>query len=228
MTNPSKWNEIDVDMFCEIFGMYWRRESHTTGRVLEIQNPWAIKEGHPECRVYFGASIKQEDFLEYNKDSIDFIKYVRSNVLSDFMQQVNLGICIVADSKPKITPVSNFKLNYDLIWYSFFYGKVEDKNSGNPFSNFILLPCVLWFLNPPGERRYVIGDYEEDGKIPGSKKYIRLRTWEYESWKNMMREYCKSGFSVEKLGCEDDIKAENIVYRNEGRKITEEPNFFTP
>ena len=59
-----KWNEITYDTMKEVFSSFMNREGWTKGKVLEIQDPVAIRNGDHNCRFYIGHSINIYDWPE--------------------------------------------------------------------------------------------------------------------------------------------------------------------
>ena len=210
-----KWNEINLDMFKYIFDMYWKRKPGTVDKVLELQNLIAIREGCPDVRVYFGAQIKLEDFKDYNQNSIDFINVLRSSLGEEFMKSI-ISMCINTRG-PRITPLGDNKPHRELIMSSCF-GEESDSEIAKMIPN----PIILWYQKTE-DGKYITGDYA-DKNAPYTKKFVRLRGWKYEDWKEMMNSYCKSGFDVEKLYTFEDIDRSRILYgRKEHRGTSENP-----
>ena len=199
----NKWNEIDLDMFKDVFNMYWKKDLGTENKVLELQNLIAIREHCPEIRVYFGAKIRMEDFREFNKGSLEFIDIMREKFGSTFMMP-SISMWIVT-AGPRITPLGENRSHYDLIWSSCFGEK-----SDSEFINLIPNPIILWFSKTK-DGNYETGDYANKN-VPGSEKFVRLRGWDYEDWKKMMDTYCSNGLKLEDLYVEDDINKEKILY----------------
>lgn len=205
----SKWGEIDIELFKEIFDRYWKRESNTVDKVLEIQNLVAIGEGYPDIRVYFGANIRIEDFEEYNSVSLNIVNSIRNSLGDSFMRDVNLSMCILSDG-PRITPLSVEKAHYDLIWYNCFSDpdKITYKSS-----DFSVSPMTLWY-GKTKEELYVPGK-----DINGSKRYVRLRSWNYSDWRKAIDSYCTDDkFDISSLLPEDDIPVENILYNRKNKE----------
>lgn len=210
------WNEIDLEMFTDIFDRYWNKESNTIEKVLEIQNLAAIREGHPNIRVYFGAKIDINDYKEYNKDALMFLDLLKEAIGEDFLVN-HLSMCIVIDDGPRINPLGKTKDHKELLWSTFSGEKFNTKISG-----MITNPLVLWFRKTT-DGLYIAGDQEDGSKLSYKEKYIRIRGWEYKDWKNMMDSYCQSGGNLENLYPEDDVKRDKILYRREEIKIPPKP-----
>lgn len=194
-----KWNEIGLEMFKEVFDMYWNKYSGTEDKVLEIQNLEAIKKGVPEIRVYLGSRIMIEDFRKYNEDSLKFIEGLRKSFGPEFMK-AHISLCFLT-SGPKIIPIGNSKDHYNLVWNSWFGDSSGKINGVEP-----LKPAILWYTK--NADKYILGDYNIS-TISRSERKIRLRGWDFDDWKDSIETYCSYGINL--LGMEDDIKKEEIL-----------------
>lgn len=198
----TKWNEVDIEMFREIFDMYWNKHPGTEDKVLEIQSLRAIKEKAPEVRVYLGSGIFIEDFRDSNQESLKFIEGLRKTFGPEFMR-AHISLCLLT-SGPKVIPIGKSKEHYNLIWNSWFGDSSEEVNNSSGIE--LLKPVILWYTKNAG--KYILGNYNTPN-IPLSERKIRLRGWFLGDWKQRMYDYGNLGSCV--LDMEDDVREEEIL-----------------
>ena len=100
-----KWNEITYDTMKEVFSSFMNREDWTKGKVLEIQDPVAIRNGDHNCRFYIGHSINiydwpEQPFLWLIKKISNFFGADDKKLIKDTM-----SLCIYKDGIPTIIPL---------------------------------------------------------------------------------------------------------------------------
>ena len=170
----TKWNEIDLEFWKEIWDQYWNNEDYTLSRVLEIQNLASIKAREPTFRVFFGNGIRIGDWKKWNSMFLEMFKHMRqlSPGLKDMTTESPIGMCFFTPSGPKITPMGLAAQHYEFVWHTCFGGPITQTIKD-------LMPekdihkCDLWYTKENG--RYVI-----NGK---GKRYIRVRVWDLDDWK---------------------------------------------
>ena len=182
-----KWNEIDLDMFLEVFDSFWNGEDWTKDLVLEVQNIPAILANYSDSRVYFGKKISVNDFKEDNKSIINFLESAKGIITDDDLEHTTrLSMCILDGRQARITPVS---INsYDLIRSCF---GLYLKDGGNLF-NYMSQLMSLWYIKV-NEKKYVDTRKNSPKKYTDKEKLVRMRTMDFKDWMQLVSNYKSSG-----------------------------------
>lgn len=204
----SKWQEVDLEFFKEIFMMYWRRNPKTLDNVLEIQTLPSILEDSGRERLFFGAKIDMRDWPTWNKEAIRIFSAAKE--VSAFKTS-NICLCNLGSGEgPLISPLGSVPGHLDLTMYTYFDGP-KTKNLeqvlgmvGDYAQNAPVL--ASWYFK--SDEDYIPGYYVK--KWEGHQKYIRLRVWNFETWKNMVNEYLDSDMKFPRYVRKDDVKKKNI------------------
>lgn len=208
----SKWAEIDLEMFIEIFDDFWNNADWTTNLVLEIQNIPALLARCSESRVYIGNKINLYDFKEYNENTISFLESAKSllrdrfridNEMLEESDPTKISLCITTDGIPKITPISNNSFNLLTSCFG-----IVNEGSNDPIQIYASSLMTLWYIKTNKGKRIL--DYRKESfkNYNNSQKYIRMRTLDYDDWYKMIKEFAKDKSKL--LWTEDDFQFNDI------------------
>ena len=201
------WQEIDMEMFKEIFNAYWNGESWTLDKVLEFQYLDKIYNDQNSVRVYFGNGININEWKEFNKDTLELMNALSNKFLSktvkDILSKTTLSMCVLEDG-PRITPLdSSIKAHYDMMWSTTFGHKSAYPEVVKNITN----PIILWYCKEGNY--YNLGSIDLHN-IQEKDKFVRLRAISLNTWKDMIYNYVESGFNSNILHIENDLPKEII------------------
>lgn len=197
-----KWNEIDLEMFLEVFDSFWNWEDWSRELVLEVQNIPAILSNCPDSRIYFSRKINISDFRDDNKNIIGFLDSAKKlleengNELSNY----NLSMCILDNKQVRIVPASNE--SYDVIKTCFGY--CSGKNDS--LLSFVADLMSLWYIKKDGEV-YIDMKKGAAKNYKNNQKFIRMRTMDFKDWLDIIKEYKTTGNIKE---ADEDFKMVDI------------------
>ena len=197
-------------MFKDIFDAYWKGEDWTRDKVLEIQNPMAIKTNWPELRVYFGKGIDINEWADWNKGALSIINNMNSYIpMNSILTDQKLSMCLL-DKGPRITPLGSVNIHYDLIWNMCFGANQKldlDFDITTPESDKSL---CLWYTK--NKTKYIV-EPGQFGNYDNFTKMIRIRSIDLADWKDMMRNYTKN-YNNDCLNIDNDIPKRSIIVKN--------------
>lgn len=202
------WNEIDMEMFKEILDSYWNKEDWTLDKVLEIQYLDKILDNKSSTRVYLGNGININEWKDFNKSTLDLMDmltdmFMPDKSIKEILSNTCLSMCILEDG-PRITPLSNTKDHYNLLWSTSFGHSSINKEITNMISN----PIVLWYWKD--DNYFNIGSNDLSDTMQEKDKLVRLRGISLDTWKDMMYKYIESGFDSSVLYTDSDLPKELI------------------
>ena len=182
------WNEIDMEMFKEILDSYWNKEDWTLDKVLEIQYLDKILDNKSSTRVYLGNGININEWKDFNKSTLDLMDmltdmFMPDKSIKEILSNTCLSMCILEDG-PRITPLSNTKDHYNLLWSTSFGHSSINKEITNMISN----PIVLWYWKD--DNYFNIGSNDLSDTLQEKDKLVRLRGISLDTWKDMIYKYC--------------------------------------
>lgn len=201
-----KWNEIDLEMFLEVFDSFWNWEDWSKDLVLEVQNIPAIISNCPDSRIYFSRKINISDFKDDNKNVLGFLNSAKkllednNNELSNF----NLSMCILDNKQVRIVPASEG--SYDVIKTCFGYCSSKDSS----LLSFVAELMSLWYIKKDGVK-YIDMSKGAAENYKNSQKLIRMRTMDFKDWLNIIKEYKATG-NIK--GTDEDFKISDIEILN--------------
>lgn len=193
-------------MFKDIFDAYWNGENWTCDKVLEIQNPIAIKTDWPEIRVYFGKGIDIHEWAEWNKSALSILNSMNSFMpMSSLITNSKVSMCLL-DKGPRITPLGSVDVHYNLIW-NMCFGSNENIDLDIKFAFDTGKSLCLWYTKE--DNKYII-EPEKFNNYDNFTKQIRVRSIDLEDWKKMMRNYTKTE-DKKYLEISNDIPEQSII-----------------
>ena len=203
-----KWNEIDLNMFLDVFDSFWNGEDWSLDLILEIQNIPAIISNFPLSRFYLGKKINIYDFKEDNEQTINFMESAKNifrenNLNSDELDNItNLSMSILVEKRVRVVPIS--ASSYDIMRSCFgLYTK-----GGSSLLSYLSELMNLWYIKKNDEQRIIDLAKGASKNYSDNKKYIRMRTMNFEDWKTMVDRYKMTG----KLdNIEDDLNKSDFL-----------------
>lgn len=208
-----KWNEINLDMFLEIFDSFWNGEDWSKELVMEIQNIPAILSNQGDSRVYFSRKINIYDFKEDNESTINFLESAKEVLNGDDKYPIdtkeilhknsNLSMSILLDDG--LIRVLPFSISsYDVIRHCFgLYVKGESS-----LMSYVADLMNFWYLKSKdtGKRKVDITKNSVK-KYDNNEKIIRVRTMDYDDWRSIINTYKDTKII---RNTEDDLKKEDF------------------
>lgn len=182
-----KWNEITYDTMKEVFSSFMNREDWTKGKVLEIQDPVAIRNGDHNCRFYIGHSINIYDWPE--QPFLWLIKKISNLFGADDKKLIKdtMSLCIYKDGIPTIIPLFIEDKQCRVILASCFGDTLGIVEEGEDSFQTLNMQALKWYLKESDGTRRLDQSEGANKKYSGSEKYVRTRTLEYEAWEDMMK-----------------------------------------
>lgn len=215
-----KWNEISLEMFKDILESFWNHESWTSGKVLEIQNLLAIKEGAPDIRIYFGADIKLKDWEKYNPFTMAMLETFGMSM--DVIDKYDkLSVCMLSEKCPRISPLG-LPEHFKMIWKDFFGGYPKDWDEEIPetsVSKEAGSPLTLWYTTDDTGKK-ICDRRKSRTSNTIEEKYVRIRTIDYPDWLKMVTEFVEDP-EAELRNCEADIPEYNIIVLRESSELSD-------
>ena len=181
-----KWNDISVRTFKEIFDNFWNSDTDLVkSKVIEISNiPHLINYNH-DVRIFFGKKISLDDWEEYNKDSLDFLKKELENTRPDYLDFIKnnskLSMC-VTENVPRITPLGSVTEHYGLVMRMLFGTKTLNEKFDS------LTPMNLCFTRNSDNK--IVPNFDEDPS-KDADRFVRVRGIDYETWFEEMKYFEK-------------------------------------
>ena len=202
-----KWNEISLDMFKDVFDAYWRGDDWTCDKVLEIQNPIAIKSYWSDSRIYFGKGIDINEWSDWNKESLRLINSINPHIsMKSLITNQKISMCLL-EGGPRITPLGSVGVHYNLIW-NMCFGADQKISSDLELSFPREKSLCLWYTKEDG--KYIIDPYKYND-YDNFTKMIRVRSIDLVDWKEMMKNYTKTN-DISYLDMSNDIPKQSIVF----------------
>lgn len=177
-----KWNDISVRTFKEIFDNFWNSDTDLVkSKVIEISNiPHLINYNH-DVRIFFGKKINLDDWKEYNKDSLDFLKKELENIRPDYLDFIKnnskLSMCVTEDV-PKITPLGSVTEHYSLVMRMLFGTETLNEKFDS------LESMNLCFTRNSDNK--IIPNFDNDSS-KDADRFLRVRGMDYETWFEEMK-----------------------------------------
>lgn len=188
-----KWNEIDLNMFLDVFDSFWNGEDWSLDLILEIQNIPAIISNYPLSRFYLGKKINIYDFKEDNEQTINFMESAKdilreNNLNSDELDNItNLSMSILDEKRVRVVPIS--ASSYDIMRSCFgLYTK-----GGSSLLSYMSELMNLWYIKKNDGQRIIDSAKGASKNYSDNEKYIRMRTVNFEDWKTMVDQYKLTG-----------------------------------
>ena len=179
-----KWNEVTYETMTDIFRRFLEMEDWTKDMVLEIQDPVALAKGDPECRMYLGNRIGIDGWDNYEEPYLDCIKAVtsvRGFDSSIMFDKDYIILCMLEGKNPTIVPIFTTDEKMSKALLTAFFG--DPTIDSGPFADLIDTSSPKWYTVSEDGKRFVHlgpGAYK---KFPTEEKFIRIRTIDYETWK---------------------------------------------
>ena len=203
-----KWNEIDLNMFLDVFDSFWNGEDWSLDLILEIQNIPAIISNYPLSRFYLGKKINIYDFKGDNEQTINFMESAKdifreNNLNSDELDNItSLSMSILDEKRVRVVPIS--ASSYDIMRSCFgLYTK-----GGSSLLSYMSELMNLWYIKKNDGQRIIDLAKGASKNYSDNEKYIRMRTMNFEDWKTMVDRYKMTG----KLdNIEDDLNKSDFL-----------------
>ena len=203
-----KWNEIDLNMFLDVFDSFWNGEDWSLDLILEIQNIPAIVSNYPLSRFYLGKKINIHDFKKDNEQTINFMEsakniFKENNLNSDELDNItSLSMSILDEKRVRVVPIS--ASSYDIMKSCFgLYTK-----GGSSLLSYMSELMNLWFIKKNDGQRIIDLAKGASKNYSDNEKYIRMRTMNFKDWKTMVDRYKMTG----KLdNIEDDLNKSDFL-----------------
>lgn len=203
-----KWNEIDLNMFLDVFDSFWNGEDWSLDLILEIQNIPAIVSNYPLSRFYLGKKINIHDFKKDNEQTINFMEsakniFKENNLNSDELDNItSLSMSILDEKRVRVVPISSS--SYDIMRSCFgLYTK-----GGSSLLSYMSELMNLWYIKKNDGQRIIDLAKGASKNYSDNEKYIRMRTMNFEDWKTMVDRYKMTG----KLdNIEDDLNKSDFL-----------------
>lgn len=203
-----KWNEIDLNMFLDVFDSFWNGEDWSLDLILEIQNIPAIISNYPLSRFYLGKKINIYDFKEDNEQTINFMESAKNifrenNLDSSELDNItSLSMSILDEKRVRVVPISSS--SYDIMRSCFgLYTK-----GGSSLLSYMSELMNLWYIKKNDGQRIIDLAKGASKNYSDNEKYIRMRTMNFEDWKTMVDRYKMTG----KLdNIEDDLNKSDFL-----------------
>lgn len=210
-----KWNEIDLNMFLEIFDSFWNGEDWSKELVMEIQNIPAILSDQGDSRVYFSRKINIYDFKEDNESTINFLESAKevlngvdehpitTDTKEILYKNSNLSMSILLDDG--LIRVLPFSISsYDVIRHCF---GLCVKSEGSLMS-YVADLMSFWYLKDKNTGKRKVDITKNSAKrYSNDQKTIRVRTMDHDDWRKIVEGYKKG----EKMKyTEDDLKKDDF------------------
>ena len=150
-----KWNEIDLNMFLDVFDSFWNGEDWSLDLILEIQNIPAIVSNYPLSRFYLGKKINIHDFKKDNEQTINFMEsakniFKENNLNSDELDNItSLSMSILDEKRVRVVPISSS--SYDIMRSCFgLYTK-----GGSSLLSYMSELMNLWYIKKNDGQRII-------------------------------------------------------------------------
>ena len=203
-----KWNEIDLNMFLDVFDSFWNGEDWSLDLILEIQNIPAIVSNYPLSRFYLGKKINIHDFKKDHEQTINFMEsakniFKENNLNSDELDNItSLSMSILDEKRVRVVPISSS--SYDIMRSCFgLYTK-----GGSSLLSYMSELMNLWYIKKNDGQRIIDLAKGASKNYSDNEKYIRMRTMNFEDWKTMVDRYKMTG----KLdNIEDDLNKSDFL-----------------
>ena len=214
------WNEIDIELFKDVFTAYFSHKGSLDNKVLEIQNLRSISSGSPEARVFFGSGIKIENYKKWNSCALAISEALTSMFGSfpDFrkFEDCEISMCIF-EQGPIIIPIGSTP-GHDKIILSSYFGIDVSKTS----DNINLLQVIdklkekrqntksslnLYYYSKDNDKKYYLCDKNDSKEFV---KKVRLRTMDLDEWKQLTHDYIISGYKLPENIYKDDVNKKDI------------------
>lgn len=179
-----KWNEVTYETMTDIFRRFLEMEDWTKDMVLEIQDPIAIAAGDHERRMYLGNRIGIDGWEKYDEPYLDCIKAVTEvkGVDSSIMFDKDyIILCMLENKNPTIVPIFTVDEKMSRALLTAFFG--DPSIDGSSFADLIDTSSPKWYTIGEDGKRYVHLGPEAYKEFPIEKKFIRIRTLDYKTWK---------------------------------------------
>ncbi len=212
----TEWNEVDIELFKEIFSMYWSHSGDMDNKVIEIQNLNSIYDGNSDIRIFLGAGIKIKDYKPWNIASYQIINMM-SSIMKDLPGFKNLDDCELSmcmlEKGPRIIPLGAVGDHFNLILSACFGEKIEENSAvakalGGTVSPLDMLS--LWFYKD-ASGKYIKSKSSDSQALQGITKLLRIRTFDLDEWKRIVSDYTKNQYKLPESLYKDDVKKENIL-----------------
>lgn len=188
-----KWNEVDLNMFLDVFDSFWNGEDWSLDLILEIQNIPAIISNYPLFRFYLGKKINIYDFKEDNEQTINFMESAKdilreNNLNSNELDNItSLSMSILDEKRVRVVPIS--ASSYDIM-RSCFGLHIK---GGSSLLSYMSELMNLWYIKKNDGQRIIDLAKGASKNYSDNEKYIRMRTMNFEDWKTMVDRYKITG-----------------------------------
>lgn len=185
MKSVSRWQEIDLDFFKEIFDLYW--SGQFKDRVIEVANLTSYKISGDYNSIFFGYKISMCDYPKWNEvfiKSISNMEVEKNRLLSSCM----------LEKGPKISPLV-YQEHYDLMMWAWFDGEVKPGFVTDELGK----RCPFWYYKRGDNIIPSMSAFGIENTAPvNSKKKVLVRILSFDSWKELVNDYIDIGGYSEK------------------------------
>lgn len=224
MSIVNKWNEIDLEMFLEIFDSFRNHEDWTERLILEIQYVPFLMIDKETCfhRLYVGY-MGEKFFMEHNKSLMDDITKASSSFLKskgakvdenfssfvvetmkNFINKDTISL-VTLSSEPTtksrhidFIPLFRGSLN---LFYKYLGLKGKDyENRAVPVSietpNRLSVMSYSYLKDTTDNKIIINFTNKEIKETDNIKRYIRVRTIDRDSWETMVDDYLNNNCNL--------------------------------
>ena len=181
----NQWNEIDLEMFYELFDFYRNHKGTSENKVIEIQNlSGKYYEEIPYTRIFIGSKINPLDYREWNSGICAVYDTFKDTLGKDELDEEFrvLNLCFFAESAgPMITPFGPTPKNIDTFFATSF-GDSEKMQNTSMERKGGYSRLILWYTRDK-DGKIVYDMSRKKTTLPDTKRYIRVRTMDFSDWK---------------------------------------------
>lgn len=205
----NQWNDIDLEMFKELFDFYRNHGGGSKDKVIEIQSlSGQYYEEDPCTRIFLGSKINPFDYRKWNESICTVFESFKDTIdIEDDLEMLNL--CFFAPRRgygPLITPLGATEKNVYNFWAASFGDMSEVENSS--LKNGIYSRLILWFTKD-ANGKIVYDMSRKPTKFSLTERLVRVRIMDFSDWKKMVSEALESD-RIPEYFSSSDIKKEDF------------------
>lgn len=220
MTN---WNEIDIDLFKDVFKAYFNHEGNLDDKVLEVQNLNSIYHDSPDVRVFFGSGIEIKDYVKWNTNALA-ISDALEHVFGSFpnfrrLEDCEISMCIF-EQGPIIIPIGSSPGHDNIILASYFGIEFPIDDNNAKVANIIKsiekerrnksMYLYYYYCNNGIDKKYYISSSKDNLGDEFIKK-VRVRTMTLNEWKQLTKNYITSNYKLPDEIFKGDVDKDSII-----------------
>ena len=207
----NQWNEIDLEMFYELFDLYKNHYGTSENKVIEIQNlSGKYYDEVPYTRIFLGSRINPLDYREWNSGICAVYDTFKDALGKEEIEEEFrvLNLCFFAESAgPMITPFGPTPKNIDTFFATSFGDSEKIKNTPRERKGGYSR-LILWYTRDKNGK--IVYDMSRKKiVVPDDKRYIRIRTMDFLDWTLAIKESIVHA-RVPDYFTKDDIKKEDF------------------